>query len=77
MFSDVGSPFGNDQLEAIIEGLKSLEIQLTLMWVFSLNFVSKHKQYTIRILCTLYVWVQISCQFKIFQTISILIYALS
>ncbi|XP_068705465.1 X-ray repair cross-complementing protein 5-like [Montipora foliosa] len=31
MFSDVGSPFGNDQLEAIIEGLKSLEIQLTLI----------------------------------------------
>ena len=31
LFSDLGSPFGNDQLEAITEGLKSLEIQLTLM----------------------------------------------
>ena len=31
LFSDLGSPFGNDQLEAITEGLKSLEIRLTLM----------------------------------------------
>ena len=31
LFSDLGSPFGNDQLEAITNGLKSLEIHLTLM----------------------------------------------
>lgn len=31
LFSDLGSPFGNDQLDTITEGLKSLEIQFTLM----------------------------------------------
>lgn len=31
IFSDLGSPFGNDQLEAITEGMKSLEIHLTLI----------------------------------------------
>ena len=31
LFSDLGSPFGNDQLETITEGLKSLQVHLTLM----------------------------------------------
>ncbi|XP_015762651.1 PREDICTED: X-ray repair cross-complementing protein 5-like [Acropora digitifera] len=31
LFSDLGSPFGNDQLDTITEGFKSLEIQLTLI----------------------------------------------
>ncbi|XP_020607078.1 X-ray repair cross-complementing protein 5-like [Orbicella faveolata] len=31
LFSDLGSPFGNDQLEAIIDGLKEMEIHMTLM----------------------------------------------
>lgn len=31
LFSDLGSPFGNDQLDTITEGLKSLGIQFTLM----------------------------------------------
>ncbi|XP_073251485.1 X-ray repair cross-complementing protein 5-like isoform X1 [Porites lutea] len=31
LFSDLGSPFGNDQLETITNGLKSLEIHLTLI----------------------------------------------
>ena len=31
LFSDLGSPFGNDQLDTITEGLRSLDIQLTLM----------------------------------------------
>ena len=42
LFSDLGSPFGNDQLEAIIDGLKEMEIHVTLMW--ALNFyVCIHK----------------------------------
>ena len=36
LFSDLGSPFGNDQLEAIIDGLKEMEIHFTLMWVLNL-----------------------------------------
>lgn len=31
LFSDLGSPFVDDQVEAITEGLKSLGIQLTVM----------------------------------------------
>ncbi|KAL9961622.1 hypothetical protein ACROYT_G030604 [Oculina patagonica] len=31
LFSDLNSPFGNDQLEAITDGLKSMEIHLTLI----------------------------------------------
>ena len=36
LFSDLGSPFGNDQLEAIIDGLKEVEIHVTLMWASNL-----------------------------------------
>ena len=36
LFSDLGSPFGNDQLEAIIDGLKEMEIHMTLMWVWTI-----------------------------------------
>nr|XP_058950192.1 X-ray repair cross-complementing protein 5-like [Pocillopora verrucosa] len=31
LFTDLGSPFGNDQLETITEGLKSLQVHLTLI----------------------------------------------
>ncbi|KAJ7388679.1 X-ray repair cross-complementing protein 5 [Desmophyllum pertusum] len=31
LFSDLGSPFGNDQLEAITDGLNNMEIHLTLI----------------------------------------------
>ena len=36
LFSDLGSPFGNDQLEAIMDGLKEMEIHLTSMWVLNI-----------------------------------------
>ena len=31
IFSDLGSPFGDDQMDVIINGLKEMEIHLTLM----------------------------------------------
>jgi len=45
LFSDLGSPFGNDQLEAIMDGLKEMEIHLTLMWVLIIltcRFIGVH-----------------------------------
>ena len=35
LFTDLGSPFGNDQLETITEGLKGLQVHLTLMWAWN------------------------------------------
>ena len=31
LFSDLGSPFGNDQLDEIISGMGALDVKLTLM----------------------------------------------
>ena len=40
LFSDLGSPFGNDQLEAITDGLKEMQIHMTLMWVWNFQIQS-------------------------------------
>ena len=41
IFSDLGSPFGEDHMDAIVNSIKEMDIQLTLMYANSL-VVSSH-----------------------------------
>ena len=40
MFSNFGSPFGDDGLDAIIDGIKNLEVNFTVVYVWRFSQLS-------------------------------------